>query len=217
MIENKTHFSIQALQAGDREEFTRVMDTYSEMIYRLGLKMLRNPQDAEDVLQETFLKAYHHLEDFQGKSKISTWLYSIATNEALMRLREKNGKQVQVSLSETQERDDGQETARFQFVDWCCLPEKELMSTEAMEYLDRAVEQLSESNRIVFLLRDIEGLSTQEAAEVLEISEGAVKTRLSRARLRLREILSGYYGRKMSSEAFNQDRLGKDQFDGKKI
>jgi RNA polymerase sigma-70 factor (ECF subfamily) len=158
------------------------------------MKMLQNPQDAEDVLQDSFIKAYKALPSFEGRSSISTWLYRIATNEALMFLRKK--KLVQVSVDESIEDEQGAERPR-QIVDWCCIPEDELMSTEGRAHLNRSIEELPETLRVVFLLRDIEGLSTRETAEVLDLSESAVKTRLSRARFQLRELLSGYYSERM--------------------
>ena len=194
--EQKPDFDLTALQAGDRAEFARFVDTYSGQVYRLALKMVQNTQDAEDILQETFIKAYKALPKFQGRSSLSTWLYRIATNEALMFMRKK--RPVQVSVDEPLENDEGHERPR-QIIDWCCLPENELMSTEARANLDRSVQQLPDSLRTVFLLRDIEGLSTRETAEVLDISESAVKTRLSRARFRLRELLSTYYAERMAS------------------
>ncbi|MFO8037132.1 MAG: sigma-70 family RNA polymerase sigma factor [Anaerolineales bacterium] len=205
-------FSIQALREGDRTEFARVVEAYSEKMYRLILKMLRNPQDAEDILQETFLKAYRGFEDFRGNAKISTWLYRIATNEALMFLRQKE--EPKVSIDKQALADDGQAYNPMKIVDWCCLPEQELLSSEAMDYLDRAVDQLSESMRITFLLRDLEGLSTQETAEVLSISEAAVKTRLSRARMHLRERLSGYYGRKLDASPIDTPHHGGNTLEG---
>jgi RNA polymerase sigma-70 factor, ECF subfamily len=181
--------SIEALQRGDRLEFSRLVETYSAYIYRLGLKLLNNSQDAEDILQETFIKVYNHIGNFDGRSKISTWLYRIATNEALMLLRKRNPEMVSIDHP-----DDSTEEEQepVQIVDWCCIPEVELLSSEMRVFLDKAVDTLPHSLRIVFLLRDIEGLSTREAAEVLDLSETAVKTRLSRARLRLREELSTY-------------------------
>jgi RNA polymerase sigma-70 factor (ECF subfamily) len=215
MSENETRperFSIQALREGDRAEFAKVVEAYSEKMYRLILKMLRNPQDAEDVLQETFIKAFRGSEDFRGDAKISTWLYRIATNEALMFLRQKE--EPKVSIDKQALADDGQAYTPTKIVDWCCLPEEELLSSEAMDYLDRAVDQLSESMRITFLLRDLEGLSTRETAEVLDISEAAVKTRLSRARMHLRERLSGYYGRKLESSPIDTSHHGGDALEG---
>lgn len=184
-------FSLEALQAGDRAEFARVVDAYYTIIYRLALKILGNSQDAEDVLQETFIKAYRHISGFNGHSKLSTWLYRIATNEALMLIRRQ--KPGFVSIDEPMEDLDADQEP-LQIEDWCCLPEKELLSSEARIYLDKAIDKLPASLRVVFVLRDIQGLSTLESAEVLDLSETAVKTRLSRARLRLREDLTGYYG-----------------------
>jgi RNA polymerase sigma-70 factor (ECF subfamily) len=186
--------SLEALQQGDRGEFARLVEQYSPMIYRLGSKMLDNPQDVEDMLQETFIKAYRHLGDFDGRSSLSTWLYRIATNEALMAIRRKRPDTI--SFDEPQA-DETEPQEPLQIVDWCCMPEQELMSAEGRAYLDKAVEGLPTSLRVVFLLRDIEGLSTRETAEVLNLSEMAVKTRLSRARLQLRETLSTYYGERL--------------------
>jgi RNA polymerase sigma-70 factor (ECF subfamily) len=192
----EAEFSLERLQAGDRAEFARLVETYSGVIYRLAVKMLANEQDAEDVLQETFIKAYNHLSDFSGRSKLSTWLYRIASNEALMLLRKR--KQVPLSIEEPVEfMEDEQEP--MQIKDWCCLPEPELMSAEARQYLDEALEDLPPSMRVVFLLREIEGLSTRETSEILELSESAVKTRLSRARMRLRDLLTSYYGEKLEA------------------
>ena len=188
-------FSLEALQEGNPEEFSRLVNAYSSKIYRLGLKMLNQQQDAEDVLQETFLKAYRGLKSFDGRSKLSTWLFRIATNEALMILRRK--KPDFISIDEPMETDEGEQEP-VQIVDWCCLPENEFLSVESRARLDAAVLKLPESLRVVFLLRDINDLSTHETAEVLGLSDTAVKTRLSRARLRLREELSTYYGERMN-------------------
>ncbi len=196
--ENKVEsegFSLKALQAGDPEEFSRLVDAYSSKIYRLATKMLNQQQDAEDVLQETFLKAYRGLKSFDGRSKISTWLFRIATNEALMVIRRKHPEVV--SIDEPIETEEGEQEP-VQIVDWCCLPEQELLSEESRERLDAAVQKLPERLKVVFLLRDINDLSTHETAEVLGLTDTAVKTRLSRARLRLREELSAYFGERKS-------------------
>jgi RNA polymerase sigma-70 factor (ECF subfamily) len=196
--EKKTEaFSLEALKAGDRAEFARLVEAYSGAIYRLAIKMLENTQDAEDILQETFIKAFRHIKTFDGRSSLSTWLYRIATNEALMALRRRK-----VNLVSLDEPDETQEKDQepLQIVDWCCMPEQELMSAEARQRLDQAIDKLSPNLRVVFVLRDIEGLSTQEVEQVLGLSETAVKTRLSRARLHLRESLSEYYGEKMARQ-----------------
>jgi RNA polymerase sigma-70 factor (ECF subfamily) len=188
-------FSLERLQAGDRVEFARLVDTYYPLIYRLAIKMLGNAQDAEDILQETFIKTFQHIGTFDGRSSLSTWLYRIATNEALMFLRKKRPEFVSVeepAEAESEEQDP------LQIVDFCCMPEEELMSAEAQAQLDRAIDELPASLRIVFVLRDLQGLSTRETAEVLDLSEMAVKTRLSRARLRLRDLLSSYFADRMA-------------------
>lgn len=195
MIEKITEISVEALRAGDREEFSRLVDTYSGRIYRLAYKMLGIPTDAEDVLQNTFLKAFQHLKDFEGRSSLSTWLYRIASNEALMLLRKHRP---EIILSDiVPEDDDNSDYFPVQFTDWCCLPEDEFLSSESQAALDRAVRHLPETQRIVFVLRDIEGLSIQETSQALNLSETAVKTRLLRARLRLREELSIYYSERL--------------------
>ena len=191
-------YSLAALQKGDRTEFARLVDTYSAPIYRLALKIVGTPQDAEDVLQETFIKAYRNLSTFEGRSSFSTWLYRIASNEAFMSLRRR--KPEAVSVDAEIETPDGEQEP-VQIVDWCCLPEAELLTTESREYLDVAIDRLPPPLRVVFLLRDIEGLSVRETAEALRISEAAVKTRLLRARLQLRERLSQYYGERIKEAA----------------
>jgi RNA polymerase sigma-70 factor, ECF subfamily len=198
---NTESFSLEALHAGDRAEFARLVEVTSGAIYRLALKMLGNTQDAEDVLQETYLKAYRHLSGFDGRSKISTWLYRIAANEALMLIRKRHPEGV--SIDQSIETEEGEQEP-IQIVDWCCLPEEELMSSEGRTHLDQTIERLPHTLRVVFLLRDIEGLSTRETADVLNLSETAVKTRLSRARLRLREELSAYYAEILERETYEK-------------
>lgn len=183
--------SLQALRSGDRTEYARLVDTYYQLVYRLALKMLSNPQDAEDILQETFIKVFRNIDKFDQRSSLSTWIYRIATNEALMFLRKKHPDLV--SIDQPTVTEEGEQEP-LQIVDWCCLPESELVSGEAKAYLDQAITSLPPGLRAVFILRDIQELSTRETGEVLGISEMAVKTRLSRARLRLRELLSGYFG-----------------------
>jgi RNA polymerase sigma-70 factor (ECF subfamily) len=187
---NEIGLSIDALRSGDRAEFARLVDLYSGLIYRLGLRILGNEQDAEDVLQETFIKAYRALPGFEARSQVSTWLYRIATNEALMLLRRQKP-MVDIVLENEDEEED---VAPLEIVDWCCLPEEELLSSESRLFMEMAVMKLSAALRLVFLLRDVEGLSVKETAEVLGISEAAVKVRLMRARLAMREELTRYFG-----------------------
>jgi RNA polymerase sigma-70 factor (ECF subfamily) len=186
--------SLEALISGDRAEFARLVDAYSSPIYRLGLRMLGNPQDAEDVLQNTFINALTHIQNFEGRSSLATWLYRIAANEALMLIRKKKP---EVNLEDVEGGDEDEDLKPSQFVDWSALPEDELLSGEGKRFLDEAIRTLPESLRIVFLLRDVEGLSIKETADALNLTETNVKTRLLRARMALREGLSAYYGERL--------------------
>ena len=192
-----TEISLEALIAGDRAEFARLVDTYSSPIYRLGLRMLGNPQDAEDVLQNTFLSALTHLSSFEGRSSLSTWLYRIAANEALMLIRKKKP---EINLDDAEGEGNDEDLRPTQIVDWSARPEDELLSGEGKKVLDEAVQTLPESMRIVFPLRDVEGLSIKETADALNLTETNVKTRLLRARMLLREKLSTYYGERLIEE-----------------
>jgi RNA polymerase sigma-70 factor (ECF subfamily) len=159
--------------------------------------MLGNSQDAEDVLQNTFLSALTHLSGFEGRSNLSTWLYRIAANEALMLIRKKKP---EVNLDDTEGGDNGEDLRPTQIVDWSARPEDELLTGEGKKVLDAAIQTLPESMRLVFLLRDIEGLSIKETAEALNLTETNIKTRLLRARMFLREQLSMYYGERFIKE-----------------
>jgi len=198
MVENiPVEISIKALKAGDRAEFARLVDLASAPIYRLGLKMLGHPQDAEDVLQNTFLKAFQSLPNFEGRSTPLTWLYRIPGNEALMLIRRRRP-QVEIA-EESQDESDGL-PAPVQLTDWCCLPESDFLSAEARQALDAAILALPEKLRATFVLRDIEGLSIHDTSDALGLSKTAVKTRLFRARFRLREQLSTYFGDRLEEE-----------------
>lgn len=185
---------IEELQSGDRTAYADLLDAQAPKIYRLALRMLGNHQEAEDVLQETFLNAFRSIDSFEGRADIGTWLYRIATNQALMRLR-KNVPPT-ISIEEPYPSED-HETSPLQLEDWCCLPEEEFASEEAVQEIENAIHSLSPALRAAFVLRDLHELSTRETAEVLGISESAVKTRLLRARLNLRDELSTYFGERL--------------------
>lgn len=193
--------SLEALRAGNRAEFARLVDAYSGQIYHLGLRMLGNAQDAEDVLQNTFLSALVHISEFEGRSSLTTWLYRIAANEALMLIRRRKP---EVNLEDTPAADSEANLMPIQFVDWSALPEDELLSEEGKQALNGAIQELPEILRMVFVLRDIQGLSIKETAEALNLTETNVKTRLLRARLRLRERLSTYYSDRFIHEERNE-------------
>jgi RNA polymerase sigma-70 factor (ECF subfamily) len=196
----QNEISLEKLIAGDRAEFARLVDVYSGSIYRLGLKMLGNPQDAEDVLQNTFMNALVHLSSFEGRSSVATWLYRIATNEALMMIRKRKPEvslELEAQEGEAESIEDLKPTV---FADWSGLPEEELLSMEGKNILDTTIQSLPETLRIVFILRDIEGLSIKETADALNLTETNVKTRLLRARMYLRERLSTYYAAHLQEE-----------------
>jgi RNA polymerase sigma-70 factor (ECF subfamily) len=170
----------------DQQAFTELVNRYASKIFRLARHITRNDQDAEDVLQETFLKAYSRLDQFQGNSSFYTWLVRIGVNESLMKIRRrKDGKMV--SLDQELETESG--TIARELADDGEDPEESYGRGELRDVLAAAIDSLSETYRTVFVLRDIEGLSTEETAEMLGLSISAVKSRLLRARLQLRDKL----------------------------
>jgi RNA polymerase sigma-70 factor, ECF subfamily len=197
MSETEKPISLEALKAGDREAFAQMVDQTSAHIYHVALQILGDEQDAEDVLQETYLKALRSLPTFEGRSSLMTWLYRIAVNEALMAVRRRKPQALSV---EEPDADDESESQEMEIVDFCCLPEGELLSAESRRALDQAVQHLPANLRVVFVMRDMEGLSIQDTAEALGLSENNVKTRLLRARLRLRQELSVYFGGRLKEE-----------------
>jgi len=180
-------------KAGDQNAFGELVNRYERKIYRLAKNITRNDEDAEDVLQDAFLKAYTHLDNFKGDSKFYTWIVRIAVNEALMRLRKRKTDR-SVPLDEPVEL--GEETVQREIAVWEDNPEQQYSQEEWRRILDEAVESLKPDFRTVFVLRDIEELSTEETDETLGISVPAVKSRLLRARLALRERLTRQFKRK---------------------
>jgi len=180
-------------RGGDTAAFNDLITRYSRKIYRLAKHITQNDEDAEDVLQETFLKAYEHLADFHGQSKFYTWIVRIAVNESLMKLRKRKSDRT-VPLDEPL--DTGEDTVVREIAVWDENPEQQYSREELGQILDEAVQNLRPAFRTVFVLRDIEELSTEETAEALGISVPAVKSRLLRARLQLREKLTRFFKRK---------------------
>ena len=179
--------NLSALQQRDAAAFHDLVEAYSSRIYNLALKMLGNPDLAEDILQETFVNAYRAIDRFEGRSHISTWLYRIAHNAVLMRLRQEKGIPDLRSLEDELDVDTLPTPTP-----WDESPERRLLQSELLDKMNEALTALSDALREVFVLRDIDGLSTAETAEVLSISETAVKSRLHRARLVLRQELAPY-------------------------
>jgi RNA polymerase sigma-70 factor (ECF subfamily) len=184
---------LEGLRAGEPAAFRRLLELNSANVYSVALKLLGDEQEAEDVLQETFMSAFQAIGRFEGRSKLSTWLYRIAYNASLMRLR-KRKQMTEFSLDQplVPDGEDEQSVSRH-LVDWSTVPDDQLLTAEAREEMDRAIAELPETLRAAFVLRDIQGLSGAETAEVLGITVQAVKNRLHRARLRLRDRLSEYF------------------------
>ncbi len=178
---------------GDVRAFSELVRRYEGKIFRLAQHVTQNREDAEDVLQETFMKAYEHLDQFQGNSKFYTWIVRIAVNQALMKLRRRKTDK-SVSLDETI--DTGEDTVVREIAAWDENPEARFSREELGQILDTAIQSLEPPYRSVFVLRDIDELSTEETAEALGLSVPAVKSRLLRARLQLREKLTRYFKRK---------------------
>ncbi|GIU80240.1 MAG: RNA polymerase sigma factor [Bryobacteraceae bacterium] len=184
---------VERAKAGDMEAFAELVRRYERRIYRMARQITQNDEDAEDVLQESFLKAFEHLDSFQGQSKFYTWVTRIAVNESLMKLRKRKSDRT-VSLDENIETDE--EPIVREIAVWDDTPESKYSQEELREILDRAIDSLKPIFRTVFILRDVEEMSTEETAEVLGLSVAAVKSRLLRARLQLRERLTRVFKRK---------------------
>jgi RNA polymerase sigma-70 factor (ECF subfamily) len=178
---------------GDAKAFSELLRRYEGKIFRLALHITQNREDAEDVLQEAFLKAYEHLDQFQGQSRFYTWIVRIAVNQALMKLRKRKSDR-SVSLDDTI--DTGEDTVAREIAAWDENPEQRYSREEINEILGSAIDGLAPIYRAVFVLRDVDGLSTEEAADALDLSVPAIKSRLLRARLQLRDKLTRYFKRK---------------------
>ena len=179
-------------KAGQIDAFDELVNRHERKIFRLTQHITGNREDAEDALQDSFLKAYSRLSQFQGDSQFYTWLVRIAVNESLMRLRKRKAHPT-YSLDDPIETDD--DFMPRDHGTWENNPEQMYAQQELREILDRAVQSLSPIFRTVFVLRDIEQLSTEETAVALELSVPAVKSRLLRARLQLRDKLSKHFQR----------------------
>jgi RNA polymerase sigma-70 factor (ECF subfamily) len=184
---------LEQVRAGDPAAFAELVRRYEGKIFRLARHITQHREDAEDVLQETFLKAYEHLDQFQGNSKFYTWIVRIAVNQALMKLRKRKNDKT-VSMDETL--DTGEDNVVREIATWDPNPEQRYSQEEMRRILEEAVDTLAPPYRAVFVLRDIDELSTEETADALELTIPAVKSRLLRARLQLRDKLTRYFKHK---------------------
>ncbi|HEX6466367.1 MAG TPA: sigma-70 family RNA polymerase sigma factor [Terriglobales bacterium] len=188
---------VQAAKQGDISAFEQLVKRYDRNVFRIAQHITQNREDAEDVVQDAFLKAYQNLEQFQGNSKFYTWLVRIAVNESLMKLRRRKTSKT-VSMDEDVETEEG--SMPREFADWSPNPEQLYGHSELSDILRKTIQGLPSSFRTVFVLRDVEGLSTEETAEMLDLSVPAVKSRLLRARLQLRERLNRYFKKEKNGD-----------------
>lgn len=178
------------LRNHDEAAFSEFFETYADRVYQLAIGLLKQEDDAEEVVQATFMSAFEAIDRFEPHAQISTWLYRIAYNHALMLIRRRH------AVGPLPEEDDSP-TFPDQLVDWSHLPDQQALSDEAHQVLRTAINDLPLGLRAAFILRDIEGLTTAECAHVQELTETACKVRLHRARLRLREQLSSYFSERV--------------------
>lgn len=183
---------VERVKRGDEAAFEALLERHQGKVYRLAWNFTRNPQDAEEVTQDVFLTVHRRIGGFDGRAAFTTWLYRVASNAALMKLR---GRRPEPHLAVDEEGPaflpDGRHARPV--ADWSALPEAKLLGAECRQVLEQAIEALPPDYKAVVILRDIEGLSNAEAAEALRTTVMAVKSRLHRARLALRERLAAYF------------------------
>ncbi|MEE2986903.1 MAG: sigma-70 family RNA polymerase sigma factor [Nitrospinota bacterium] len=184
---------VQELQGGNLEAFDKIVKLYQKKIYALSFNLTRNAMDAQDVTQEVLLTLFRKINTFQGKSAFSSWVYRITLNASYMKLRSKK-KDQSISLDDLLPTYNGAGFQQEKIQDWSENTESLLFTNETKSVIQKATDQLPEKEKVVFLLRDVEGLSTEKVSEILELTIPAVKSRLHRARLFLRKKLSNYFG-----------------------
>jgi RNA polymerase sigma-70 factor, ECF subfamily len=197
--ENEQHPDValvERVRSGDVSAYDELVRKYERQIFRISQRITQNREDAEDVTQDTFVKGFEKLDQFQGNSKFYTWLVRIAVNESLMRLRKRRTGRM-VSIDEDVETEEG--SVPRDLADWAPDPEQNYSQAELHTILEKTIKGLPPGFRVVFELRDVQGLSTEETAEALGLSIPAVKSRLLRARLQLRERLTRYFKRKRAT------------------
>ena len=180
------------LQNGNLDAYDKLAEIYQKKIYGLSFHLTRNQMDAQDVTQEVLLTLFRKINMFQGKSAFSSWVYRIAVNASYMKLRSKK-KEPNVSIDELMPSFNSAGFQQEKIQDWSENTESLLFTKETRDVINKAVDLLPEKEKVVFLLRDVEGLSSEKAGEILDLTVPAVKSRLHRARLFLRKKLSNYF------------------------
>ena len=183
---------VQAIQSGQIDRFPELVQRYERALYNFGLKMCGEAQDAEDVVQDTFLNVFRYLKGFRYETKFKNWLYRIATSTCIKKRRKsKFAPDRELSLEDFLPRDEA--SIENQTPAWARLPLDQVLNEELGRTLKKAILELPEKYRVVLVLRDIEGFSTEESAQILNLSPANIKVRLHRARLFLREELKTFY------------------------
>ena len=183
---------VKELKEGKIEAFDEIVSLFQRKIYSLSFNLTRNQMDAQDVTQEVLLTIFKKVDTFLGKSAFSSWVYRITINASYMKLRSRKKDQF-VSMDDVLPSFNGSGFQQERIQDWTERTDASMYANETKETIEKAVEQLPEKEKVVFLLRDVDGLSTEKVGEILELSVPAVKSRLHRARLFLRKKLSGYF------------------------
>lgn len=186
MSSENTDILIKSALNGDISAFEELIIQYEKKVYNVALRVLKNPDDAMDISQEVFIKIYKNLDKFDGKASFSTWLYRITTNTCIDELRKRKGKET-YSIDNDIENEEG--SYKREFVDNSPTPEEQTIIKESGNEIIKAMENLSDEHRTIIILRDIEGLSYNEIADITGVSIGTVKSRISRARLSLKNII----------------------------
>ena len=183
---------IKAIQSGRKDLFADLVQRYERSLYNFGMKMCAESRDAEDVVQDTFLNAYRYLNDFRYETKFKNWLYRIATSTCIKKRRKsKFAPDRELSLDEFLPQDEA--LVDQQIPSWATMPLDQVLNEELSRTIKQAIVEVPEKYRVVLVLRDIEGFSTEESAQILNITATNIKVRLHRARLYLREKLKSYF------------------------
>ena len=191
-IKDKDFELIRAINSGQFDRFPDLVKRYEQKLYNFSLRMCRNPADAEDTVQETFLNVFKYLKDFRYETKFKNWLYRVAASTCIKRRRKsKFAPERELSLDEFYHQEDSE--SPNQVPNWALMPLDKLLNNELLDQINQAVFSLPEKYRLVIVLRDIEGFSTAETSQILNVSPTNVKVRLHRARLFLRDKLKGYF------------------------
>jgi len=185
---------VRMAQQGDTRAFDELVVRYRDKVYRLSFKILRNEDDAAEALQDAFTSAFRGLKNFKSESTFSTWLYRVATNASLMKYRKRRDDHLSLEQSQSAQRD----AEPLSIPDWSQQPLEELLDAETRQVMEEGLRRLAEDLRTVFILRDEEGHSNAEVAEMLDLSVAAVKSRLHRARIALRDRLDRYFRDRMT-------------------